>query len=61
MRPASLIAGIFLGVIALAHVARLARGLELSVAGRAVPPWASFPAAALTGALSILVLRERRR
>ncbi len=60
MRPATLLAALLMGLIAVAHVARVILGLEVVVDGWAVPNWPSVAAIVLFGALSIGLLREAR-
>ena len=61
MKPGTLIATIFLAFIALAHLARVALGVGLTVGGLTIPVGASFAAFLFTGALAILLWREHRR
>jgi len=60
MKPASLISALFLSLVAVAHVVRLALGVPVTVDGMGVPQWASLPAAVLTGTLAFLLWRENR-
>lgn len=60
-RPFTWAASVFLGLVCLLHVARLALGTEVVAGGREIPLWMSLPGALVTGLLAILVAREARR
>ena len=60
MRPASLIAALFLCLIAVGHLVRLALRLPVAVNGIAIPVWASLPAAVFTAGLAYCLWRESR-
>ncbi len=60
MRPATLIAAVLTGLIAVAHLARLVLDLDVVVGSWAVPGWPSVAALILFGALSIALYREAR-
>lgn len=60
MRPASLIATLFLCLVAIAHLIRLALTVTVTVDGMAIPLWASLPAALFTGVLAFFLWRESR-
>ncbi len=60
MKPASLISALFLSLVAVAHVVRLALGVPVTVDGMDVPRWASLPAALFTAALAFFLWRESR-
>ncbi len=60
MKPAALVAVIFLAVVALLHVVRLAFQLEVMVGATLVPLWASAFAVLGPGALAIWLWREQR-
>lgn len=49
--------GIF-AFVALAHLCRLFTGWEITVAGTAIPMWASYLGALLAGGLAIMLWRE---
>jgi hypothetical protein len=51
MKPAALLSTLFLGFIAVAHLARLALALPITVDDVAVPVWLSAPAAIATAAV----------
>jgi hypothetical protein len=60
MKPAALLSTLFLGFIAVAHLARLALALPITVDDVAVPVWLSAPAAIATAALAIWLWREQQ-
>ena len=60
MKPASLISVLFLSLVAVAHVVRLALGVPVTVDGMGVPQWASLPAAVFTAGLAFFLWREGR-
>jgi hypothetical protein len=60
MKPASLISALFLCLVAIAHLLRLALGVTVTVDGMGIPLWASVPAALFTGTLAFLLWREAR-
>jgi membrane protein implicated in regulation of membrane protease activity len=61
MKPATLVATIFLFVVAILHFVRLFYHVELSVNGAAVPMWLSVFAFLFTSVLAIMMWRENRR
>lgn len=61
MKPAALVATLFLAVIALAHLARVAFHVEVTASGFAIPMWMSVLAFVFTGGLSLALWRESRR
>ena len=61
MKPFTTVTIVFLAVIALMHVIRMALHWPLVVAGMAVPVWVSAVAAVVTAMLAIMVWRENRR
>ncbi len=61
MKPAALIATVFLALVALAHLVRLVLGVEVIAAGLAIPLWLSAVAFLFTGSLAVLLWRESRR
>jgi hypothetical protein len=58
MKPATLVATIFLFVVAILHLARLIFHFELTVNGATVPMWLSIIGFLFTGGLAILMWRE---
>ncbi len=61
MKPAATLATIFLGLVALAHLARVLAAWSVQVGPYAVPPWMSVAAFLFCGALAIALAREGRR
>ena len=60
MKPATLVATIFISVIAVLHLVRLFLHVEVTVNGASVPMWMSLMAFLFTGGLAILMWRENR-
>jgi hypothetical protein len=60
MKPASLIASIFIGLVALGHLARLILHTQVLVGGHAIPVWLSAPAFLLLAVLAVFLVREQR-
>ena len=60
MKPASLITAMFLCVVALAHLLRLASGVEITVGGTIVPVWVSALGVLGPGALALWLWQEQR-
>lgn len=60
MKPAALVATIFLALIALAHVLRVALRVQVTVGGTDLPMWMSVVACIFTGGLAIVLWRENR-
>ncbi len=61
MKPVALIATVFLGLVALAHLLRLVIGVEVTAGGVTIPLWLSAVACVFTGGLAVLLWREGRR
>ena len=61
MKPATGGTVVLLGLFAVAHIVRVALGVEVTVRGVAVPMWASVVAALLFATLAGAVRREHRR
>lgn len=61
MKPGTLLAVILLSMIAVGHVMRIAFGLELIIAGIAIPMWPSALAVIVFAAVAVLVVLESRR
>jgi len=61
MKPAALVATIFLALVAFAQFLRLALRVEVIAGGVVVPLWASAIASVFTGGLSLMLWRESRR
>ena len=47
-----LISGTIYSILSIAHLARTISGWEITIAGKAVPQWVSFPALAVLGFLA---------
>jgi hypothetical protein len=61
MRPAALVATVFLSVVAAAHLLRVLFRVEVVAAGWTIPIWMSLVAVLFTGGLAIALARENRR
>ena len=61
MKPFTTIAVILLACLALVHLYRFVRGLEIVVNGNAVPLWVSAVVAIVAGVLSLMIWRESKR
>jgi hypothetical protein len=61
MKPFTTLAVVLLALVALVHVFRLVRGIEIVFGSHIVPLWASAVAAIVAGVLAIMVWRESRR
>jgi hypothetical protein len=61
MRPAALLTLLFLGVVALGHLARLMFQVELLIDGVRFPMWPSAVAVVLTAGLAVWLWREQRQ
>lgn len=60
-RPASLVVGILLFVMAAAQAARVILGLDVTAEGVEIPVWISAVAAVALTALAVWLLKERSR
>lgn len=60
MRPASFVATVFLGIIALAHLVRAVLGLGVRIGRAQIPLWMSVVAFLFCGGLAMLLYRENR-
>ena len=58
MKPFTTIAIAIFSLICLVHIVRLAVGLDITVAGWAVPLWVSVPGAIVTGGLAFMLWKE---
>jgi hypothetical protein len=58
-RPASLVAGIFFLLLAIAQLCRFILGIDVVAAGIVIPLWPSAVAAVALAALAIWLLKER--
>lgn len=61
MKPFTSMATVFLALIGLVHLLRLALHWTVVVNGMVVPLWASAVALAITMTLSVMLWRENRR
>jgi hypothetical protein len=61
VKPAALIATVFLALVGIAHLVRVLLGLDLVAAGMVVPIWISMVACVFTGGLAVMLWRESRR
>jgi hypothetical protein len=61
MKPAGLVAAVFLFVVAAAHLLRVVLGVEVTAGGWMVPMWMSMAATVFTGGLGIALWRESQR
>ena len=60
MNPFTKLAAMLFGLVALAHLYRIVRPFAVTVAGEAVPQWASFVGVVVAGGLSLMLWRESR-
>lgn len=60
VRPASRIAAVVLGLVAVVHGVRLVMGTEVIIDGRLVPSWASLLVALVAAGLAVALWRESR-
>jgi protein-S-isoprenylcysteine O-methyltransferase Ste14 len=58
-KPVTLIVIILLSMVAIAHLARLAFGVEVLIRGWVVPQWVSVPGFLIFAVLAVLLWRER--
>ena len=58
-KPVTLIVIVLLCMVAIAHLTRLALGIEVSIRGWLVPQWVSVPGFLVIAALAVLLWRER--
>jgi hypothetical protein len=61
MKPAALLATVFLSLVALLHVLRLVFQVQFIVGGTEIPMWASVLAVVGPGALAVWLWREQRQ
>jgi len=60
MKPAALVAVLFLSVVALLHVLRLIFQVQITVGSTEIPMWASVLAVIGPGALAVWLSKEQR-
>lgn len=58
MKPATLVAVVIFGLVAVAHLLRLVFQTEVLVGGTAVPMWVSVVGVVVAGALALALPRE---
>ena len=61
MKPFTTVAVFMLALLALVHLFRLIRGLEIVVNGNTVPLWVSAIVAIVAAFLSLMIWRESKR
>jgi hypothetical protein len=61
MKPGALLSTIFLALVALAHLLRVALHVEVMVGANNIPMWMSIAATIITGGLAIMLWRENHR
>ena len=61
MKPATMISMLFLAIVAVAHLLRLALGVEVIVGGIPVPLWVSVIACVVPAGLAVGLWRENRK
>ncbi len=61
MKPAALLATVFLSLVAVLHVLRLVFQTQFIVGSTEIPMWASVLAVVVPGALAVWLWREQRR
>ena len=61
MKPVARIATLFLALVALAHLFRVALQIPVTAGNVIIPLWASALACVVTGGLSVMLWRESRR
>ena len=60
MKPFTVAAAVLLGIVALAHLYRLIRPFEVTVAGDVIPQWVSVAGLVVAGGISAMLWRESR-
>ena len=61
MRPVTALVACLLGIISLAHLARVIFGIEAVIGGVVIPQWMSALGFLAAGALAVALWREGRR
>lgn len=61
MKPASLVATIFLALISLGQFLRLVLQIKVTAGGITIPMWPSVIACLFTGGLAVMLWSENRR
>jgi hypothetical protein len=60
MKPAALVACVFLSLVAIAHLVRVILGVAVTIGSFAVPMWMSAVATVFTAGLAVWLWREQR-
>ena len=60
MKPATMISTLFLAMVAIGHLLRLVRGVEVIVGGFVIPLWVSVIACVVPAGLEVGLWRENR-
>ena len=61
MKPFTTLAAALFGLIALAHLYRLVKGLEVVVSGTLLPQWLSVVGLIVAAGMALMLWREARR
>ena len=61
MKPATHLASVILAVVSLAHLLRIAFGVQVTLADKLVPMWVSGVAFLVAGGAAVMLWREARR
>ena len=61
MKPVVAVSTVFLALVALAHLLRVAFGVPVVIGGASLPMWPSGVAFFLTGGLAVLLWRHSHR
>jgi hypothetical protein len=61
MKPASVLATLFLGLVSVGHLLRLVLQVEVTAGSLRVPMWMSLVACVFTGGLAVALWLENRR
>lgn len=61
MKPVTMLVNIFLGLIAVMHLIRLAFQVQVTWAGTVVPLWTSIFGCLVSGGLAVMLWRENRK
>ncbi len=61
MKPAALVATIFLALISVMHIVRFVLQIPVTVGSIMIPTWLSAIACVFTGGLAIMLWRENRQ
>jgi hypothetical protein len=61
MKPFTTLAAALFGLIALVHLYRLVKGLDIVVSGTVLPQWLSVVGLVIGAGMSLMLWREARR